>query len=184
MYDRKYNSRYKVSQLTRKSFNCAVILLLNSKFSWAECLPLIIGGSTHVNVTVVWANFGNNQGAAAVCLVLYLNWCGFHHRLFPTQPHHLWVRKSCQKRSNHGNRLLFVVSRSNLWGVPVRWQERRALDPDVAVWSLRHWVKWGGSCILCSRVCRACSASGLNGDSEREGEEAARSWQCVNFFTF
>lgn len=176
-----------VSQIKRKSLDRAVTLLLNGKFSWAECLPVIIGGSTRVNVTVVRASLSNNQGTTAVFHILYLNWGGFHHRLFSTQPHHLWVRISCQNRSNRACLFHFKSSKSlksEPWGVPVRWQERRALDPEVTVWSFRDWVKRGGPCILCSRVWRACSASGLNGDSERKGQDVACNWQCVNFFTF
>lgn len=73
-------------------------LLLNSEISWAECLPVVIGGSTRVNVVVIWASFGYDQGTAAIFLVLYLKWVGLHHRLFTTQPDHLWVRISCQDR--------------------------------------------------------------------------------------
>lgn len=124
--------------------------LLNSKFGWAECLPVIIGGSTRVNVTVVRANFGNNQGTAAVFLILDLNWWWLHHRLFSTQPHHLRVRISCQNRSNHANLLLFVVFISyhpNLlnrnpevyqWGSKkdVHWIRRSLSGPLVAGWSV------------------------------------------------
>lgn len=166
-------------------------LLLNGKFSRAECLPVIIGGSTCVDVTVVQASLSNNQGTAAVFHILYLNGGGFHHRLFSTQPHHLWVRISWQDTSHH----IFFCSwvfhfksskslKSEPRVVPVRWQERRALDPEVTVWSFRLWVKRGGPCILCSRVWRACSASGLNVNSERKGEEVACNWQRVNFCTF
>lgn len=32
-------------------------LLLNSEFGWAECLPMVIGGSAGVKVAILWANF-------------------------------------------------------------------------------------------------------------------------------
>lgn len=89
--------------------------------------------------------------------------------------------KSCKSHGFH-----FKSSKSlqsEPWGVPVRWHERRAPDPEVTVWSFRHCVKWGGPCILCSRVWRACSASGLNTESERKGKEVECNWQSVNFFT-
>lgn len=82
-------------------------LLLNNQFGWAGRLPMIIGGSTCVNITVLWANFGNNQGTAAIFFILYLNWWRFHHRLCPTQPHHLWVRVSCKNRGRKVNMPLY-----------------------------------------------------------------------------
>lgn len=72
--------------------------LLNNEFGWAQCLPMVIGGSTCVNVAVIRANFGYDQGTTAIFLVLYLNWGWLHHRLFTTQPDHLRVRISCQDR--------------------------------------------------------------------------------------
>lgn len=48
-------------------------LLRNGKFGRADGLPVIIGGSACVTVTVVWADFGNNQATAAIFLILYLN---------------------------------------------------------------------------------------------------------------
>ncbi len=73
-------------------------LLLNNEFGWAECLPMVIDGSTGVNVGVLWANFGYDQGTAAIFLVLNLHCGRLNHRLFTTQPNHLWVRISCKDK--------------------------------------------------------------------------------------
>lgn len=53
----------------------------------------------------------------------------------------------------------------------MRWQERQALDPQATVWSTRLWVNWGGPCILCSKDCKAFSASGLSGEAGTWVEE-------------
>lgn len=107
-------------------------LLLNNKFGWAGRLPMIIGGSTCVNITVLWANFGNNQGTAAIFLILYLNWWRFHHRLCPTQPHHLWVRVSCQNRRRKVNMLLY-----NTFLCILQWDKTTLTSTTCFWWLLK-----------------------------------------------
>lgn len=50
-------------------------LLFNIKFGRAECFPMVIGGSTGVNIGVLRANFGEEECTAAIFLILYLH-CG------------------------------------------------------------------------------------------------------------
>lgn len=72
-------------------------LLFNNEFGRATRLSVVIGGFARVNVAVFRAHFRQDQGAAAIFLVLDLNHGRLHHRLVPTQPHHLRVRISCKK---------------------------------------------------------------------------------------
>lgn len=59
---------------------------------------MVISGPTGINIGVPRANFGEDKCTAAIFLILYLH-CGWlHHRFLTTQPHHLWVRISCQDR--------------------------------------------------------------------------------------
>lgn len=53
----------------------AFSLLLNSEFGRAGCLPMVIGGSASVNIGVLRTNFGEDEGTAAIFLILYLH-CG------------------------------------------------------------------------------------------------------------
>lgn len=47
------------------------------------------------------------------------------------------------------------------------------MEPGGTVWSLRVRENWGAPCSLSSSDCRACSASGLRGESVMEDRPKA-----------
>ena len=63
--------------------------------------------------------------------------------------------------------------------VPVRWQERRPVAPSDTAWSSRPCENRGGPCILCSRDRKACSASGVIGDTGRGDWSTGRETKSV-----
>lgn len=63
---------------------------------------MVIGGSAGVGVGVPWTNAGQDECTTAVFVILYLHSGGLDHRLLPAQPHHLWIRVSCQDGRQDG----------------------------------------------------------------------------------
>lgn len=73
-------------------------LLLNGELGWAARLSVLVGGFARVSVAAAGANFGQDQGACAIFLILDLSHGCLHHRLVTAEPDHLRVGVSCKDK--------------------------------------------------------------------------------------